>query len=240
MGGLCPGKSVPQLFATGSSAGVGNIFARSSCSKPRFRLTSIWSSAKPTTIPTRSSIMKSSRMSWIEVWRKFGARQSFLSQFPADPQRGQPLAKGRRKADGENPELLEKTPKYQLPAKPPTLKLVRSQNCGHHHEKPAPKLMTSFTSDHPEAAHGIERRTKSFLLLFLGVYRTIGTSFFGGSCRFHPSCSAYAVQAVNEHRPWFALKLIAKRLAKCRPGGPWGEDPVPSRLCTEEKSSNES
>ncbi len=68
---------------------------------------------------------------------------------------------------------------------------------------------------------------KSALLLFVGGYRTIGTTHMGGACRFEPSCSEYAVEAIAKHRPLMATRLIAARIVKCRPGGDFGFDPVP-------------
>jgi len=67
----------------------------------------------------------------------------------------------------------------------------------------------------------------SVLLLLIGAYRTIGTTYFGGQCRFEPSCSDYAMQAVRSHRPLSAVRLIVLRILKCRPGGNFGFDPVP-------------
>jgi putative membrane protein insertion efficiency factor len=46
-------------------------------------------------------------------------------------------------------------------------------------------------------------------------------------CRFTPSCSAYAVDALSTHRAGRAVWLIVRRLARCRPFGPSGYDPVP-------------
>lgn len=74
-----------------------------------------------------------------------------------------------------------------------------------------------------------ERIFKGILLIFISAYRTIGTTHLGGSCRFEPSCSAYAVEALNTHHTHRALWLITKRVCKCRPGGPYGYDPVPPR-----------
>lgn len=46
-------------------------------------------------------------------------------------------------------------------------------------------------------------------------------------CRFYPSCSVYAVEALEKHRTDKALWLIARRVAKCQPFHPGGFDPVP-------------
>lgn len=70
-------------------------------------------------------------------------------------------------------------------------------------------------------------RVKNILILFLGVYRTIGTTFLGGQCRFEPSCSKYAHEALESLPTHKALYLILLRILKCRPGGPFGYDPVP-------------
>jgi putative membrane protein insertion efficiency factor len=63
------------------------------------------------------------------------------------------------------------------------------------------------------------------------VYRYVLSPVMPPACRFHPSCSAYALEALAEHGPfkgsWFALR----RLARCHPiawlGGGSGYDPVP-------------
>lgn len=65
------------------------------------------------------------------------------------------------------------------------------------------------------------------LLFIVSGYRTLGTAHFGGMCRFQPGCSEYAVDAIRKHKPSTAIKLIGVRIAKCRPGGQWGYDPVP-------------
>jgi putative membrane protein insertion efficiency factor len=46
-------------------------------------------------------------------------------------------------------------------------------------------------------------------------------------CRFTPTCSQYAVEAVERHGARRGLMLAARRLGRCRPGGPSGYDPIP-------------
>jgi putative membrane protein insertion efficiency factor len=46
-------------------------------------------------------------------------------------------------------------------------------------------------------------------------------------CRFTPTCSTYAIEAVERHGPLKGASLTVRRLGRCRPGGPSGYDPVP-------------
>lgn len=69
-----------------------------------------------------------------------------------------------------------------------------------------------------------------FSLLFaIAVHRTILSPLLGASCRFLPSCSYYAEEAVRVHGPWVGARLAARRLWRCRPWGDFGHDPVPAR-----------
>ena len=54
-------------------------------------------------------------------------------------------------------------------------------------------------------------------------------------CRFFPSCSSYAHEAIDQHGAWRGGWLTAKRLCRCRPFGPSGYDPVP--LCSHESEA---
>lgn len=50
------------------------------------------------------------------------------------------------------------------------------------------------------------------------------------SCRFYPSCSHYAAEAVTRHGPWHGASLTLRRLLRCHPWGDSGYDPVPTEL----------
>ena len=65
------------------------------------------------------------------------------------------------------------------------------------------------------------------LLAVLGGYRRWLSPLLGPRCRFAPSCSAYAVQAVTLHGAGRGSWYAALRLAKCHPFHPGGHDPVP-------------
>ncbi|MBX2811547.1 MAG: membrane protein insertion efficiency factor YidD [Myxococcales bacterium] len=70
------------------------------------------------------------------------------------------------------------------------------------------------------------------LYTFLGLvhgYRWFLSPFMGGRCRFEPSCSSYALEALRLHGPWYGLYLVVARIGRCRPGGGMGYDPVPMR-----------
>lgn len=48
-------------------------------------------------------------------------------------------------------------------------------------------------------------------------------------CRFVPSCSSYALEALDHHGAGRGNVLILRRLGRCQPWGKWGADPVPER-----------
>lgn len=67
---------------------------------------------------------------------------------------------------------------------------------------------------------------KRILIALLRIYQK--TPIFAWSnCRFFPSCSEYAVGALRKHSVPYAFYLIVKRLCKCAPWHPGGEDQVP-------------
>lgn len=70
---------------------------------------------------------------------------------------------------------------------------------------------------------------KALLLLLLRAYQLGISPFLGQNCRFYPSCSQYAAEAIREHGAARGSLLTAKRLCKCHPWHPGGLDPVPKK-----------
>lgn len=67
----------------------------------------------------------------------------------------------------------------------------------------------------------------TLLLLPIAFYQHVISPFTPPSCRFTPTCSEYARQAIVKHGPFKGLWLAIKRLSKCHPWGGSGYDPVP-------------
>jgi putative membrane protein insertion efficiency factor len=59
------------------------------------------------------------------------------------------------------------------------------------------------------------------------TYQLLISPAFPPSCRYYPSCSDYAAEAVRRHGPWRGSLLAAQRLLRCHPWGGSGYDPVP-------------
>lgn len=65
------------------------------------------------------------------------------------------------------------------------------------------------------------------LMLPIRFYRKFISPLTPPSCRFTPTCSEYAIQAITKHGPFKGTWLAVKRVLRCRPGGGSGYDPVP-------------
>lgn len=73
--------------------------------------------------------------------------------------------------------------------------------------------------------------TAKLLIYGIRAYQLLLSPMFAGSCRFQPSCSAYAIEALRRHGAMRGSLLAVQRLARCRPFGKHGIDPVPDSPC---------
>ena len=72
---------------------------------------------------------------------------------------------------------------------------------------------------------------KNILILLLMAYRKVVSPLYGQVCRFFPSCSAYALEAITVHGAVKGSWLAAKRLLRCHPWNAGGVDHVPAGKC---------
>lgn len=67
------------------------------------------------------------------------------------------------------------------------------------------------------------------LVCFIRAYQRLISPLLGPRCRFHPSCSQYALEAIERHGVVKGGWLALRRIARCHPLNPGGHDPVPDR-----------
>ena len=68
---------------------------------------------------------------------------------------------------------------------------------------------------------------KTLLLAVIRAYQYLLRPMLGSNCRFYPSCSDYAREAIERHGALRGTWLAIKRVARCHPYHPGGFDPVP-------------
>ncbi len=73
----------------------------------------------------------------------------------------------------------------------------------------------------------VRRVPRVALMLAVRGYQLLLSPIFGGSCRYYPSCSAYALEALDRHGARRGGWLALRRIARCHPFRPGGFDPVP-------------
>lgn len=105
-------------------------------------------------------------------------------------------------------------------------------------------MMRSLFSSLAVALTVVERLPQRGLIALVKGYRLLLSPWLGSGCRFEPSCSAYSLQALQEHGAARGSYLTLRRLARCQPWCDGGHDPVPpatsrplfSRLVTPDAS----
>ena len=71
---------------------------------------------------------------------------------------------------------------------------------------------------------------KKLLILLVRFYQLAISPLMANHCRFYPTCSRYAIIAINRHGAWRGGWLALKRIGRCRPGCEGGVDAVPDVL----------
>lgn len=64
-------------------------------------------------------------------------------------------------------------------------------------------------------------------LLLVRAYQLLLSPMLGASCRYTPTCSQYAIEAIRKYGPFKGGWLAIRRIARCHPWGGHGHDPVP-------------
>ena len=81
-----------------------------------------------------------------------------------------------------------------------------------------------------QLAHARPSAAARALMALITGYRRFISPLLGARCRFAPSCSAYALEAVREHGALRGSWLAIRRIGRCHPFNPGGFDPVPPAL----------
>jgi putative membrane protein insertion efficiency factor len=78
--------------------------------------------------------------------------------------------------------------------------------------------------------HALEKTgdtMQKIIISLIRAYQYLLSPFFGAHCRYYPTCSSYAVEAVRQHGVIKGLSLAARRIGRCHPWHEGGYDPVP-------------
>lgn len=73
----------------------------------------------------------------------------------------------------------------------------------------------------------MKKLLENILCLLIRFYQICISPLFPSSCRFYPTCSSYALEAVQKYGPWNGIVLAVKRIIRCNPYCKGGYDPVP-------------
>ena len=77
------------------------------------------------------------------------------------------------------------------------------------------------------------------LTIPIRLYQLLISPLLPNSCRFTPTCSAYAIEALRMHGPIIGLWLTLRRIVRCNPWGGHGYDPVPPRHWCNKKAQTD-
>jgi uncharacterized protein len=83
----------------------------------------------------------------------------------------------------------------------------------------------------------LNRFPRALAIFTIRMYQALHGSFYMGCCRFQPTCSHYAVEAIDTHGVGKGVLLSAYRIARCQPFCKGGWDPVPAVPATSRLST---
>lgn len=78
---------------------------------------------------------------------------------------------------------------------------------------------------------------KWLLIIPIRFYQWVISPILGPRCRFYPTCSHYAIEAIEQHGVLCGGWLMIKRILRCHPANDGGVDPVPACGCKKEKNN---
>ena len=74
---------------------------------------------------------------------------------------------------------------------------------------------------------------KYILIGLVRLYQVVLSPWLGSNCRHDPTCSRYAIEALETWGAWKGLALTVRRVSRCHPLGTQGHDPVPQKASTD-------
>jgi uncharacterized protein len=87
--------------------------------------------------------------------------------------------------------------------------------------------MSSRASARGSTSHVASDLVRWVLVAFVRFYQVVLSPILPAACRYYPSCSAYAIEALERHGAWRGGWMAVRRIGRCHPFRPGGYDPVP-------------
>ena len=79
---------------------------------------------------------------------------------------------------------------------------------------------------------------KHLLIGLVRVYQVVLSPWLGSNCRHDPTCSRYAIEALETWGAWKGTALTIRRVSRCHPWGTHGHDPVPQKTATDSSETS--
>ena len=89
------------------------------------------------------------------------------------------------------------------------------------------KWLSSFKNSESYLMNLLKQILSAPFIFLIKIYQWVISPILGPKCRYTPTCSHYAVEALKKHGPLKGLWLAIRRIARCHPWGGSGYDPVP-------------